>query len=85
MPVYKFKSHEDAEAALWTFSPDAAYYKRVAALWRFANRLNPISYPAGLYKFRSLEEANRHREEIELAQARALRARRRAEENKQPD
>ncbi len=61
MPVYKFKSSEDAKAALWTFSPDAAYYKRVAELWRFANQLNPLSYPAGLIKFRTLEEANRHR------------------------
>ena len=72
MPIYKYKTFEEAERALWNFHPDEAYYKRVAELWDFADKLNPIKYPAGIFKFKTIEEANRHREEIELAHAKKL-------------
>jgi hypothetical protein len=67
MPVQKFKTFEEAEIALWNFKPDDAYLARVAELWDFADKLNPISYPRGLFKFKTIEEANKHREEVELA------------------
>jgi hypothetical protein len=70
MPVQKFKTFEEAERALWNFHPDEAYFARVAELWDFANKLNPVSYPKGIFKFRTIEEANKHREELELAHAR---------------
>ena len=41
MPIYKYKTFDGAERALWNFHPDEAYYKQVAALWRFANQLSP--------------------------------------------
>ncbi len=69
MPVYKYKSFKEAEKALWNFNPDEAYYKRVADLWEFADKLNPIKYPRGVFKFRNIQEANKHREEIELKHA----------------
>lgn len=72
MPVYKFKTFEEAERSLWCFHPDEEYYKRVAELWDFADQLNPIKYPSGIFKFKTLEQANRHREEIELAHAKKL-------------
>lgn len=73
MPVQKFKTFAEAEKALWNFNawkPDDSYLARVAELWDFANHLNPISYPKGIFKFKTIEEANKHREEIELAHAR---------------
>jgi hypothetical protein len=70
MPIQKFKTFEEAEKALWNFQPNDAYYARVAELWDFANKLNPISYPKGIFKFRTIEEANSHREELERAHAR---------------
>lgn len=73
MPVYKYKTFEEAERALWNFHPDAAYFKRVAALWDFANEINPIHYPRGVFKFKTIEEANKHREQIELQHAKQLR------------
>lgn len=69
MPVQKFKTFEEAERALWKPHPDEAYYDRVAELWDFAEKLNPISFPKGILKFRTIEEANKHREELEFAQA----------------
>jgi hypothetical protein len=76
MPIYKYKSFKDAEKALWNFKPDEKYFERVAELWEFANELNPISYPRGIFKFKNIEEANRHREEIEITHAKRLREKR---------
>ena len=76
MPIYKFKSFEAAERALWNFHPDEAYFDRVAELWEFANELNPISYPRGIFKFQNIEQANEHREKFELAHAKKIAAER---------
>ena len=81
MPVYKFKTFEDAERALWNFSPDEHYYQRVAELWHFANKLDPIVYPMGVFKFKTLKLANRHRENIEIEHAKEVQARKKAREN----
>jgi hypothetical protein len=76
MPVYKYKTFEDAERALWNFFPDEAYYDRVAELWEFANQLSPITYPRGIFKFRTIEDANQQRDAWELAHARIVQANR---------
>ena len=73
MPVYKFKTFEEAEDALWNFHPDERYFERVKELWNFADRLCPIRYPRGIFKFRTIEEANAHRDAVELAHAKELR------------
>jgi hypothetical protein len=65
MPVYKFKTFEDAEKALWVSKLDEAYYKKVAELWEFANELRPVQFPKGIFKFKNIEEANKHREKLE--------------------
>lgn len=75
MPIYKYKSFEEAERALWNFHPDEAYYEKVAELWEFANKLSPINCPQGIFKFKSIEEANKHREEFELDYAKNLKNR----------
>ncbi|MCP5049851.1 MAG: hypothetical protein GY940_21965 [bacterium] len=74
MPIQKFKTLEEAEKTIVISEPDEAYFKRVARLWDFANKINPISYPKGLFKFKTIEEANKHREEIELAHVRKKQA-----------
>lgn len=74
MPVYKYRTFEEAERALWNFKPDKAYFKRVAELWAFADQLNSIAYPKGIFKFRSIEEANKQRDEVELAHAKKVQA-----------
>jgi len=69
MPIYKYKTFAAAEQALWNFHPDKAYFKRLEELWDFADKLCPIHYPGGIFKFRTIEEANKHREEIEMTHA----------------
>lgn len=76
MPVQKFKTFAEAERALWEAHPGEAYYERAAELWDFANKLNPISYPKGVFKFRTIEEANKHREEVELAHVKKIQSER---------
>ncbi len=66
MPVYKYKTFEDADRAQWNFYPDEGYLKKVLELWNFANKLSPLSYPKGIFKYRTLEEANKQRDEWEL-------------------
>jgi hypothetical protein len=72
VPIFKYKTFEDAEKALWNLAPDEQYFERVATLWEFANQINPISIPKGIYKFKTIKEANQHREEIEMAHVKKL-------------
>ena len=63
MPVSKFRTYEEAEKALWNFEPDEAYFQRVVRLFEFAQKLNPVHYPHGVFKYKSIEDANKQSEE----------------------
>ena len=69
MPIYKYRTFEEAEKALWNFHPDESYFTKVAELWNFANKLSPIIYPEGIFKFKNIKEANKQREKFELENA----------------
>jgi hypothetical protein len=69
MTIEKFKKFEDAERALWCFEPDEAYYKRVAEFWKLANRLCPPDFPQGIFKYKTIEEANKQKQEWIIANA----------------
>jgi len=66
MPVFKFKTFEDAEKALWHDSPDEHYFQGVSDFFNFVDKLHPIRYKSGIFKFKTLSEANAHRDEQEL-------------------
>ena len=57
MPVRKFRSLEEAREALWVDEVDDAYIDRVEALWQRAHDLLGRRYKPGVYKYRSIEEA----------------------------
>ncbi len=82
MPIYKFKTFEEAEQALWNLNPDEKYYNRVAELWEFENELSQINYPKGIFKFKTIEDANKHREMIEVAYAIQKRKERKARQKR---
>lgn len=63
MPVSKFKTYEEAEKALWNFDPDETYFLRVVKLFEFAQKLNPVHYPHGVFKYKRIEDANKQTEE----------------------
>ena len=71
MPVYRFKSFEEAERAMWTFDPDAGYYERVRQLFDIAAHLSPLKCRRGVFKFRSTGEAVEFRRREEAGNAMA--------------
>lgn len=72
MPVYKYRSFEEAEKALWCLEPDEEYYRNASRLWEIADII-PHTCPKGIFKFRTIEEANKHRTDIEHKNALNLR------------
>jgi hypothetical protein len=63
MAIYKFKTFEEAEKALWCFEPDKEYYIKVAELFDLAEKLHPLRYPRGIFKFKNIQEAQGHKKE----------------------
>ena len=61
MPVYKYRTLEEAEEALYQLSRDEGYWKRLRRLWELALRLRPVTCPRGVFRFRTLEEAQEWR------------------------
>ena len=57
MGIRKFKTFQDAEEALWEFSPDARYYEKVRNLFRLAARLHPQHNRRGIAKYLSVQIA----------------------------
>jgi hypothetical protein len=65
--IIKFKSHDEARAALWRDPTDPEHWREVAALWRLCAWLDPPRFPPGVQRFASIEEAGRARERAEIA------------------
>ena len=66
MPVTKYRSFEDAEKSLWQRHTDVDYYKKIAAFFELFSRLAPPRYPAGIFKYKDLDSANRQKEEWDV-------------------
>lgn len=54
---------------LWVMVPDANYYRRVARHWDLVNQLRPPNIQKGIFKFKSIQEANQHRDNIDFESA----------------
>lgn len=61
MPVQRFRSFEEARRALWAESGSPDIANRMRLLWAFAARLTTRRAPAGVRRFRTLEEAQHER------------------------
>lgn len=78
MPLQRFRDFEEAREALWIERGDPRLAARIRSLWEFAGRLAPgAAGPRGIRRFRTIEEANRERDEWIAERARALRESRR--------
>jgi hypothetical protein len=75
MPLTKFRSEEEARLALAAATWDSSLGARIARLWDFSARLAPFPPIRGVFRFRGIEEANRHRQERERERAQKLRQR----------
>lgn len=61
MPVYTYRSFEDAERALWESNPGPGYYRRIAQLFDLAFRLARPRAHRGVFTYASIEQAQEDR------------------------
>jgi hypothetical protein len=62
MPIYKFRSLQESEDTLFQNPDDPELLSRIRSLWQFSARLFPRKFPPGVYKYRSIEEANKQKD-----------------------
>jgi hypothetical protein len=72
MPVKKFRDLQAMEDSLWREPGDPALWRAIARVWSFAARTVPRHFPPGVFKHRSIEEAERLRDQWEEADFKAL-------------
>ena len=63
MPVRKFRSLEEMNQLTWRQPGDPMLYRAIAGVWELARRTNPRRFPPGVWKYRSVEEMSRAREQ----------------------
>ncbi|MCK5033685.1 MAG: hypothetical protein KAS18_08625 [Calditrichia bacterium] len=69
MPVYKYRTFDDAKKSQWVFNTDAAYFNSVQELFKIAYRLNPVKYPRGVFLYKTFTDANKQRFQWEVKHA----------------
>lgn len=61
MPLFKYKSFEEARKAQWNFSPDDSWYVKLSELYDMAFKLAPPVCRPGIRYYKTIEEANADR------------------------
>lgn len=77
MPVRKFRSVEAMNCDLWLPPGDPRLWRAIVGVWELAARMAPTRLPPGVYKHRTIEEANRQRDEFDAMAVQQARERRR--------
>lgn len=72
MPIEKFKRIEDMPEFTAPSDPEKIA-DRIAFVWEMARAASPLDWPPGVRKYRTIEDANRDREEYIRNRARASR------------
>jgi len=62
--IKKFKTFEEAQKDLWVMNPDDVYYKRLSGFYELASSLIKRKISRGVFKFKTFEEARKHREDF---------------------
>jgi hypothetical protein len=75
MPVKKLRDLQEMEDSLWR-EPGPELWRAIARVWSFAARTVPRHFPPGVYKHRSIDDAQRLRDQWEEADFQAFWARR---------
>ncbi len=78
MPVRKFRDVSEMEETLWREPGDPALFRAISSVWSFAEKTCPQRFPPGVYKHRSIEDAQALAEEWSLANFRSFQERQRA-------
>ena len=75
MPVRKFRDLQEMEDAGWRSPGDPALFRAIEETWSFSAVLCPQEFPPGIYRHRSIQEAQELREQWEEANFRRFVAR----------
>jgi len=85
MPIKKFRDVSEMEGNTWYEPGDPRLFEAIRAVWDLADRTLQPRFPPGVYKHRSIEEAQALREEWDRANFEAYHARRRERDTSWPD
>ena len=77
MPIKKFRSVEEMEGNTWHEPGSPELFRAIEEVWNFAEQTLKPYFPPGVYKHRSIEEAEALREEWEKANFEAYQERQR--------
>jgi hypothetical protein len=78
MPVRRFRSVEEMEDNTWYGRNDPRLFQAIRSTWEFARKVTQPRFPPGVYKHRTVEEAQELREVWERANFVEFHRRRRA-------
>jgi hypothetical protein len=65
MPVRKLRSLQEAEDALWRAPGEGGLWRSMRSVWDFAARTCPRRFPPGVFKHRSIADAQARRDQWE--------------------
>ena len=85
MPIRKFKHVDDMEDTLWYDRGDARLSIAIRRVWDFADRVAARRFPPGVYKHRSITDADAQREAWDDVNFRIAHARRLLSESAESD
>jgi len=63
MPVQKFRSVAEVPDTPWGTPGDPRLYASLRGLWTAMRSIHPRTFPAGVYKHRTMDEMNHQRDE----------------------
>lgn len=63
MPVHKYKTFQEARDAQIAAKPDAEYYKMLKSFYETFSKVFTKKFPHGVYKFKTIEEAQKQKED----------------------
>ena len=75
MPVRRYRSVEDMEGNTWHDRNDPRLFRAIRTTWDFAQKVTRPRFPPGVYKHRTVEEAEELRMAWEHANFTAFHAR----------
>ena len=76
MPVHKYRDVSEMKDRSWRQPGDPDLFRAIRATWDLAQRTIQPRFPPGVYKHRSIEAAEKLREEWERANFESFRKRR---------
>lgn len=74
MPIRRCRSVEELNHPTWREPGDPALYRAIASLWKAGDVTNPLPFPAGVHRYRSIAELAAATERWQTERFRVFRA-----------